>query len=45
MIKALTVAQYELGDASDVHGKRTEEVVVATEADQTLWSNGSLKAA
>ena len=45
MTKAPTVVQYKLGDASDVHGKCTEEVVIATETDQTLWSDCSLEAA
>jgi hypothetical protein len=39
-----TVTKYELCNAGDVHRDSTEEVVVATEADEALWCNGALKA-
>jgi hypothetical protein len=40
-----TVTKEKFGDAGKIHGNAAKEIVVATQANETLWSNGSLEAA
>lgn len=40
-----TVTEDELSDSGKVHGNASKEVVVATQSDQTLGSDGTLEAA
>jgi hypothetical protein len=42
--RVLTIAQNELEDTGDVHRKGSEEVVIPTDTDQALRSDGSLEA-
>jgi hypothetical protein len=40
-----TVSEHKLRNTSNVHRNRPKEVIISTQADETLWRDGALEAA